>query len=47
MIIGVYVWVMRRLSRNLVGGIGRGGELGKFLKPRVKEQAEPRDALTS
>jgi cell division protease FtsH len=32
--IGLYFWFMRRFSRNVIGGIGRGGDLGKFLKPR-------------
>jgi cell division protease FtsH len=32
--IGLYFWFMSRFSRNVIGGIGRGGELGKFLKPR-------------
>ncbi len=32
-IIGVYVWFMRRFSRNMLGGIGRSGELGRFFKP--------------
>jgi cell division protease FtsH len=33
LIIGVYVWFMRRFSRNMLGGIGRSGELGQFFKP--------------
>ena len=38
--IGLYFWFMRRFSRNLIGGIGRGGDLGKFLKPRETVEAK-------
>lgn len=38
--IGLYFWFMRRFSHNLIGGIGRGGELGKFLKPRETVEAK-------
>jgi len=41
--IGVYFWFMRRMSRNVIGGIGRGGDLGKFLKPPEKAEAKPSD----
>ena len=41
--IGVYFWFMRRFSRNLIGGIGRGGDLGKFLKPRETLEAKRPD----
>jgi len=42
-LIGVYIWFMRRFSRNLPGGIGRGGDLSKFLKPRASVAAKPPD----
>jgi len=41
--IGLYFWFMRRFSRNLIGGIGRGGDLGKFLKPRETVEAKRPD----
>jgi cell division protease FtsH len=41
--IGLYFWFMRRVSRNLIGGIGRGGDLGKFLKPRETVEAKRPD----
>ncbi len=40
-LIGVYAWFWRRVSRNLAGGIGRGGEIDGFLKPRESVRAEP------
>ena len=40
-LIGVYVWFWRRVSRNLAGGVGRGGEIDGFLKPRDSVRAEP------
>ncbi len=40
-LIGVYAWFWRRVSRNLAGGIGRGGEIDGFLKPRDSVRAEP------
>ncbi len=42
-IIGVYIWWTRRLSRNLIGGIGRSGDLGKFLKTSDRVEAKPPD----
>jgi cell division protease FtsH len=41
--IGLYFWFMRRFSRNLIGGIGRGGDLGRFLKPRETVEARRPD----
>jgi len=41
--IGVYFWFMRRFSRNVIGGIGRSGDLGKFLKPRETVEAKRPD----
>jgi cell division protease FtsH len=41
--IGIYFWFMRRFSRNVIGGIGRGGDLGKFLKPRETVEAKRPD----
>ncbi len=41
--IGLYFWFMRRFSQNVVGGIGRRGELGKFLKPRDTVEAKRPD----
>lgn len=41
--IGLYFWFMRRFSRNLIGGIGRGGDLGRFLKPRETVEAKRPD----
>ena len=41
LIIGVYIWWTRRLSRNLIGGIGRSGDLGKFLKTSDRVEAKP------
>jgi cell division protease FtsH len=41
--IGLYFWFMRRFSRNVIGGIGRGGDLGKFLKPRETVEAKRPD----
>jgi cell division protease FtsH len=38
--IGLYFWFMRRFSGNLIGGMGRGGDLGKFLKPRETVEAK-------
>ena len=40
-IIGVYVWFWRRISRNIAGGIGRGGDIDRFLRPPGKVEAEP------
>jgi cell division protease FtsH len=40
-LIGVYAWFWRRVSRNLAGGVGRGGEIDGFLKPRDSVRAEP------
>jgi len=42
-LIGIYVWFWRRISRNLAGGIGRGGDLNSFLKPRASVEAKPPD----
>ncbi|ODS24976.1 cell division protein FtsH [Candidatus Endobugula sertula] len=35
LIIGFYVWFIRRLNRNGMGGIGGGGEISKFLNPNM------------
>lgn len=39
-LIGLYFWFVRRFQRNLIGGMGRGGDLGKFLKPRESARAK-------
>ncbi|MBD3609832.1 MAG: ATP-dependent zinc metalloprotease FtsH [Gammaproteobacteria bacterium] len=38
-LLGFYFWFMRRLTRN-ASGLGRGGELGKFLETPLKGKAE-------
>jgi cell division protease FtsH len=40
-LIGIYIWFWRRISRNLAGGIGRGGDVSSFLKPRASVEAKP------
>jgi len=39
--IGFFYWIMQRASRNISGGIGRGGELQSFLKSATKEARVP------
>jgi len=39
--IGFFYWLMQRTSRNLGGGVGRGGELQSFLKSATKEAKVP------
>jgi len=39
--IGVYVWFWRRITRNIAGGVGRGGDIDRFLRPPAKEETEP------
>ena len=38
-----YIWFWQRMNRNVAGGLGRGGELGKFLEGtgRKLEKAPP------
>jgi cell division protease FtsH len=40
-IIGVWVWLMRRTYRNLSGGIGGRGDLNKFLQPAEPDAKVP------
>ncbi len=39
--IGVYVWFWRRITRNIAGGVGRGGDIDRFLRPPTKEESKP------
>ncbi len=38
---GIYVWFWRRISQNIAGGVGRGGDIGKFLQPRASVETTP------
>jgi len=43
-LIAFWVWLMRRAQRNISGGLGGGGELGKFLRrkfPRLPSMTWP------
>lgn len=40
-LIAFYVWVWRRISGTMAGGVGRSGELGKFLKGRATLESKP------
>jgi cell division protease FtsH len=41
LIIGLWLWLINRAQRNLTGGIGGKGELGKFLKGSAKSAEIP------
>jgi cell division protease FtsH len=41
LIIGIYVWFIRRMSRNLPGGLGGRGELKGILKPPTHKARVP------
>jgi cell division protease FtsH len=41
LIIGFWWWIMRRATRNLTGGLGGRGELGKFLKGGARKAEVP------
>jgi len=41
LIIGVYVWFMRRMARNLPGGLGGRGDLKRFLEPPGQKAKTP------
>jgi cell division protease FtsH len=41
--IAVYFWLWRRMSQGIIGGFGRGGEIGRFLEGSVRtEKTRPR-----
>jgi len=42
-LIAIYIWFWRRISRNLAGGIGRSGDINSFLKPRASVEAQAPD----
>jgi cell division protease FtsH len=44
--IGFFYWIMQRASRNISGGMGRGGELQKFLRSATKEATVPEVTFT-
>ncbi len=41
LIIGVYVWFIRRMTRNLPDGLGGGGDLKRFLGPPGQKAKTP------
>ena len=41
LIIGLWIWLIRRAQRNITGGLGGGGELGKFLQGSAKTAEIP------
>ncbi len=40
-ILGLYIWFLRRVSRNLAGGLGGRGDLKKFLEPTSEPAKKP------
>ena len=42
-LIAIYIWFWRRISRNIAGGVGRGGDINSFLSPRASVEAQAPD----